>query len=373
MKNTGLNNITILEGDGIGPEIIRQAVKVLDALRYKYGHKWNYCYADIGADAIDKHGDPFPPETYEACVECDAILMGAIGDPKYDNNPNAKVRPEQGLLRMRKALKLFSNIRPIRVHETLAHNSPIKPAILKDVDFVVFRELTGGIYFGEKDQGEDYASDLCKYEVYEIERVAHQAYQMAQTRKKKLTLVDKANVLESSRLWRKVIQRLSQEYPDVQTEYLFVDNAAMQIILNPRQFDVLLCSNLFGDIISDEASVISGSIGMLPSASKGEKHALYEPVHGSYPQAAGKDIANPMATILSVEMMMRDFGLVREADDIKNAIDYCLENGIGTSDLMGTESSSCSRVGDIIAAMVEDDESSKIAWKNYHEALNTFV
>lgn len=373
MNKKELTNITILEGDGIGPEVIRQAVKVLDALASKYKHKWHYTYADIGAIAIDRHGDPFPVETYEACMDSDAIIMGAIGDPKYDNDPNAKVRPEQGLLRMRKALNLYSNIRPIRVHETLAHKSPIKEEVLRNVDFVVFRELTGGIYFGEKEQGEDYASDLCKYEVHEIERVAHQAYQMAQRRKKKLTLVDKANVLESSRLWRKVIQRLSKEYKNVTTEYLFVDNAAMQIILNPCQFDVLLCGNLFGDIISDEAGVISGSLGMLPSASKGTSHALYEPVHGSYPQAAGKDIANPMATILSVEMMMRDFGLHQEADDIKDAIDYCLKNEIGTIDLMGDFGSSCSRVGDIIATIIYYDESSSISWKNYNDALNTIV
>lgn len=372
MSEKKLNRITILEGDGIGPEVIRQAVKVLDALRYKYNHDWTYCYADIGASAIDKHGDPFPEMTYNACLESDAILMGAIGDPKYDKDPNAKVRPEQGLLRMRKALGLFANIRPVRVYPSLAYRSPVKEEILKDVDFVVFRELTGGIYFGEKDSGEDYSSDLCRYETHEIERVAHQAYEMASRRKKKLTLIDKANVLESSRLWRKTIQRISEQYPEVTTEYLFVDNAAMQLILNPRQFDVLLCGNLFGDIISDEASVLSGSLGMLPSASRGKEFALYEPVHGSYPQAAGKDIANPMATILSVELMLRDFGLEREANDIKKAIRFCLDNNIGTVDLIDENPSSCSRVGDIVSTMIDYDGSS-ISWSNYLESLNTIV
>jgi len=275
-----INNIAVLKGDGVGPEVIAQTIKVLDTIKEKYGHKWSYTYADIGAVAIDNHGSPFPPSTYEACVEADAILMGAIGNPKYDNDPSAKVRPEQGLLTMRKALGLFSNIRPIRVHPRLASMSPVKEEVLKDVDFVVFRELTGGIYFGKKEKKADYASDLCSYSRSEIERVAVLAYQMAQSRKGKLTLVDKANVLESSRLWRDVVQKMSADYPDVTTEYLFVDNAAMQLIINPRQFDVVLCSNLFGDIISDEASVLSGSIGMLPSASRGTKHALYEPVHG---------------------------------------------------------------------------------------------
>ena len=367
-----LTNIAVLKGDGVGPEVMRQAVKVLDAIKSKYGHDWQYTYADIGAAAIDKYGEPFPVETYDVCVEADAILMGAIGDPKYDNDPAATVRPEQGLLSMRKALGLFSNIRPIRVHPKLAYMSPVKEEILRDVDFVVFRELTGGIYFGEKEKGNDMASDLCRYSRKEIERVAVLAYRMAQSRKQKMTLVDKANVLESSRLWRDVVQKMSVEFPDVTTEYLFVDNAAMQLILNPRQFDVVLCSNLFGDILSDEASVLVGSIGMLPSASRGARHALYEPVHGSYPQAAGKDIANPFAAVLSAEMMLRDFGYFSEADDVKNVVDFCLENGIATADLDTEYACSCSQVGEMLAALIEEGEHG-IRWRKCKEGLSTIV
>lgn len=367
-----LKNIAVLKGDGVGPEVINQTLKVLEAIKQKYNHDWRYHYADIGAIAIDNHGDPFPSTTYEVCVEADAVLMGAIGDPTYDNDPSAAVRPEQGLLTMRKALQLFSNVRPVRVHPKLAYMSPVKESILKDVDFVVFRELTGGIYFGEKDRGTDHASDLCMYTRAEIERVAILAYDMAQTRKQKLTLVDKANVLESSRLWRDVIQKMSHRYPDVETEYLFVDNAAMQLILNPKQFDVILTSNLFGDILSDEASVLAGSIGMLPSASRGERHALYEPVHGSYPQAAGKDIANPFATVLSAEMMLRDFGYEAEADDVKDVVDFCLNNGIATADLETEYSCSCSQVGEIMAALIEEGEHG-IKWKKCKEGLSTIV
>ncbi len=367
-----LNTIAILKGDGIGPEVINQAIKVLDSIKSKYGHSWSYTYADIGAVAIDNHGDPFPLSTYETCIDADAILMGAIGDPKYDNDPLAKVRPEQGRLNLRKALKLFSKIRPIRVHPILAPLSPIKAKLLEGVDFVVLRELTGGIYFGAKERGEDFASDVCRYTRSEIERIAKIAYEMALTRRKKLTLVDKANVLESSRLWREVVQQMSKTYPEVETDYLFVDNAAMQIIVNPAQFDVVLCSNMFGDIISDEASVLVGSLGMLPSASRGKKHSLYEPVHGSCPQVAGKDVANPMAAVLSVEMMLRDFGLEREADDVKSVIDFCLTNGIATEDLNTEFSCSCSQVGEILSALIEEGEEG-VRWKMCKEGLSTIV
>jgi len=367
-----LNNITVLKGDGIGPEVVNQALRVLDCIKAKYGHQWEYTYADIGAIAIDNHGDPFPPETHKACTASDAILLGAIGDPKYDNDPSAKVRPEQGLLKMRKALGLFSNIRPIRVHPKLAYLSPVKEDRLKGVDFVVFRELTGGIYFGEKDKGDNHASDLCLYTRMEIERVAVLAFEMAKTRKSKLTLVDKANVLESSRLWRDVVQKMSVDFPEVTTDYLFVDNAAMQIIINPAQFDVVLCSNLFGDIISDEASVLAGSIGMLPSASRGTEYSLYEPVHGSYPQAAGKDIANPFATILSVEMMLRDFGLHQEADDIQSVVDLCLEKGIATADLNTEYSRACSQIGDIMCALINEGKDS-IKWEDYNVGIPTMA
>ena len=367
-----LKKITVLPGDGIGPEVITQAIKVLDAIKNKYNHEWIYFYADIGSVAIDNYGDPFPQETEEACINSDAVLLGAIGDPKYDNDPSAKVRPEQGLLRMRKTLGLFSNIRPVRVHPNLAHLSPVKEDRLEGVDFVIFRELTGGLYFGDKERQKDFASDLCLYTKKEIKRVAKLAFQMAQQRKKKLTLVDKANVLETSRLWREVVTKMSAKYPDVETNYLFVDNAAMQLIINPAQFDVVLCSNLFGDIISDEASVLVGSLGLLPSASRGKIHSLYEPVHGSYPQAAGKDIANPFATILSVEMMLRDFGLTDEANDILNAFDFCIEHEIGTKDLGGNHNLSCNLVGDAMSILIEEGVN-KIRSDKFIKSFSTII
>src|SRR6476469_4840813 len=290
-----IKNIVIIEGDGIGPEVTRQSIKILNAVAEKFHHEFHYTYCLMGADAIDKTGSPLPDETIDACLNSDAILFGAIGHPKYDNDPTAKVRPEQGLLQLRKTLQLFANIRPVSTYSSLEHLSPLKSQQLQGVDFIIYRELTGGIYFGKKEVNADYteAFDLCSYTKNEIERIAHLACQSAQQRKRKLTLVDKANVLETSRLWRKVVQEISKEYIDVTVDYLFVDNAAMQIILNPGQFDVILTENMFGDIISDEASVISGSLGLLPSASIGISSALFEPIHGSYPQAAGKDIANP--------------------------------------------------------------------------------
>ncbi len=367
-----INNIAVLPGDGIGPEVINQAIKVLNSIKQKYGHQWNYSYADIGSIAIDNYGDPFPEETLQICRNADAILLGAIGDPKYDNDPSAKVRPEQGLLKMRKKLGLFSNIRPIRVHQKMAHMSPIKEERLQNVDFVIFRELTGGIYFGKKKKAKKYASDLCKYSKKEIKRVAKLAYEMAKARKGRLTLVDKANVLESSRLWREVIRKMSIKYPEVKTEFLFVDNAAMQVIINPAQFDVVLCSNLFGDIISDEASVLVGSLGLLPSASRGKKHALYEPVHGSYPQATGQDTANPFATILSVEMMLRDFGYTAEADNIEHTFNFCLEQGIGTIDMGKQFDLSCSQVGDVMSVLIEEGENA-LRTNKLHERLSTII
>jgi len=367
-----LRKITVLPGDGIGPEVIAQAIKILDSIKNKYGHKWIYFYADIGSIAIDNHGDPYPEETEESCINSDAILLGAIGDPKYDNDPSAKVRPEQGLLKMRKTLGLYSNIRPVRVHPSVAHLSPVKEERLKGVDFVIFRELTGGLYFGKKERQKDFASDLCNYTRKEIKRVAKLAFEMAQRRKKKLTLVDKANVLETSRLWREVVSKMSVKYPDVETNYLFVDNAAMQLIINPAQFDVVLCSNLFGDIISDEASVLVGSLGLLPSASRGKTHSLYEPVHGSYPQAAGKDIANPFATILSVEMMLRDFGLTDEADDILKAFDFCIQHEIGTVDLGGNFNLSCNLVGDAMSILI-DEGINKIRSDKFIQSFSTII
>ena len=334
-KAAGEWNIAIIEGDGIGPEVTKQSVNVLNAIADKFGHHFNFTNCLMGAVAIDTTGNPLPDETIEVCLNSHAILFGAIGHPKYDNDPAAKVRPEQGLLKLRKSLQLFANIRPVTTYESLYHLSPLKTKNITGVDFVIYRELTGGIYFGKKETNEQqtYAFDECAYSKEEIERVAQLAFKAARQRKKKLTLVDKANVLETSRLWRKVVQDMAPSYPDVTVDYLFVDNAAMQIILNPKQFDVILTENMFGDIISDEASVISGSLGLLPSASVGNKVALFEPIHGSYPQATGKDIANPLGSILSAAMMLDYLDMNEEAALVRNAVNWTLENGFVTRDI----------------------------------------
>ena len=347
-------NITVLKGDGIGPEIVTEAIKVLEAVAGKYGYEFVFDDALIGAIAIDRTGSALPEETVEKCKKSDAVLLGAVGDPKYDNNPKAKVRPEQGLLGIRKALGLFCNIRPIQVFDRLIDMSPIRPERVKGSDFVIYRELTGGSYFGEKGRldGGNTAFDNCLYSRGEIERIAHLAFRAAGQRRGKLTLIDKANVQETSRLWREVIQDLAAQYPAVTVDYLFVDNAAMQIILNPAQFDVVLTENMFGDIISDEASVLSGSLGMLSSASIGESTALFEPSHGSYPQAAGKNIANPMATILSAAMMLDHFGLVDGANDIRRAVDCALNDGYTTVDISKENPKSTSEVGSYIASLI---------------------
>jgi 3-isopropylmalate dehydrogenase len=304
----------------------------------------------MGADAIDKTGNPLPDETITTCLNSDAILFGAIGHPKYDNDPTAKVRPEQGLLKLRKELQLFANIRPISTYHALHHLSPLKSKQLKNVDFVIFRELTGGIYFGKKELSADGQSaiDECSYSRHEIERVSHLAFQYAQKRKRKLTLVDKANVLETSRLWRKVVQEIATQYPDVTVDYMFVDNAAMQIIQFPAHFDVVLTENMFGDIISDEASVLSGSLGLLPSASVGNTTALFEPIHGSYPQAAGKDIANPLGSILSAAMLLDHFQMTKEASVVREAVAWTLSHGFVTKDIDAINNYSTTAVGELI-------------------------
>lgn len=347
-----LQNITILKGDGIGPEVVDQAIRVLNSIAEKYDHTFVYDEQLIGAVAIDKTGNPLPDETIVSCKQADAILLGAIGHPKYDNDPQAKVRPEQGLLKIRKELGLFANVRPVKIFDNLRHLSVLKPEVLQDVDMVIYRELTGGIYFGKKERSENEASDLCHYHRYEIERIVKLAFEEATRRNKKLCLIDKANVLDTSRLWREVVQHMKEDYKDVEVDYLFIDNAAMQMILNPAQFDVIVTSNMFGDIISDEASVLGGSIGLLPSSSAGNGPRLYEPVHGSFPLAAGKNIANPIATILSVEMMLRDFGLNEEADDILSAITFCIDNNLLTIDLIKEKYLLCSEVGDQITKYI---------------------
>jgi 3-isopropylmalate dehydrogenase len=343
--------ITVILGDGIGPEVTNQSIRVLNSIAEHFGHEFDYNYGLMGAVAIDKTGNPLPDETIEMCLNSDAILFGAIGHPKYDNDPTAKVRPEQGLLKLRKALQLFANIRPVNTYSSLHHLSPLKDRLLQGVDFIIYRELTGGIYFGKKEVNEDYteASDLCIYNKSEIERIAHLAFQSARKRKKKVTLVDKANVLETSRLWRKVVQEIAKGYEDVNIDYMFVDNAAMQIILNPKQFDVILTENMFGDIISDEASVISGSLGLLPSASVGISTALFEPIHGSYPQAAGKDIANPIGSILSAAMMLDYFQLHKEANAVKEAVSWTLNNGFVTKDIDPVNSYFTSTIGELVS------------------------
>jgi len=368
--------ITVLPGDGIGPEVVEQGIKVMHAINNVFEHQFDLKTADFGAISIDKHGTPLTDKTLENCLESDAVFLGAIGDPKYDNDPTLPVRPEQGLLKLRKSLQLFSNIRPITTYELLNDVSPLKNQLLKEVDFVIYRELTGGIYFGEKKISEDKskASDLCEYSENEISRIAYQAFEAATNRRNQLTLIDKANVLETSRLWRRVIQDISKEYPSVKVDYLFVDNAAMQVMLNPGQFDVILTENMFGDIISDLASVITGSLGMLPSSSVGNKVALFEPIHGSYPQAKGLDIANPMAAILSVAMMYEHFGLFQEAEMIKNGVKWALNNGIVTKDLSNQEEpSACSKVGDMVAWFIEEKGSVNIKRESTKLSLNCII
>ncbi len=349
--------IVVLPGDGIGPEVVAQGIKVIEAINSTFDHSFDLQTSLMGAASIDATGESITDETLSLCEASDAIFLGAIGDTKYDNDPSLKVRPEQGLLKLRKSLELFSNIRPITTYHILKEVSPLKERLLKEVDLVIYRELTGGIYFGEKKLSEDQnkASDICEYSAHEISRIAYQAFETASNRRNKLTLIDKANVLETSRLWRRVVQDISAEYPKVEVDYMFVDNAAMQMMLTPSSFDVVLTENMFGDIISDLASVITGSLGMLPSVSISNKTALFEPIHGSYPQAKGLDIANPMAAILSVAMMYEHFKLFEEADLVRGGVNWAIENQLVTKDIAGElEPHTCSKVGDLIAHYVEE-------------------
>ena len=367
--------IALLPGDGIGPEVTQQAVKILDAIADKYKHVFEYVTASVGAIAIEETGNPLPDETLKICADADAILFGAIGDPKYDNNPNAIIRPEQGLLKLRKSLGLFANIFPLTTYNSLIHKSNLKKEVIKGVDFVIYRELTGGIYFGEKKMSEDGKSayDTCNYTAEEIDRIAHLAFKAAQIRKKKLTLVDKANVLETSRLWRKRVQEIAKQYPTIKLEFLFVDNAAMQLILNPRQFDVILTENMFGDILSDEASVISGSIGLLASASIGNHAALFEPIHGSYPQAKGKNIANPLAAVLSAAMLLEHFDLFDEAEDIRTAVEKSIDLNILTPDLNTTNHFSTTSVGNFLRDFILDQENTFYNKNNIDLGQSTII
>jgi 3-isopropylmalate dehydrogenase len=346
--------IAVLAGDGIGPEISAEGVKVMKAVCSKFGHQVTFTEALCGAAAIDAVGNPFPEETLKACQDADAVLFSAVGDPRFDNNPNAKVRPEQGLLAMRKQLGLFANIRPVQTFDCLIHKSPLKDELVRGADFVCIRELTGGMYFGEKKEGDDYAYDTNAYSRHEVERILKVAFEYAQRRRKHLTVVDKANVLASSRLWRKVAQEMAPQYPDVQTDYMYVDNASMRMIQDPKFFDVMVTENTFGDILTDEGSCISGSMGLLPSASTGESTPVFEPIHGSWPQAKGLNIANPLAQILSVAMLFEYFNLKEEGTLIRRAVDASLEANVRTPEIqvVGGEKYGTKEVGQWITDFI---------------------
>ena len=326
-------HIAILPGDGIGPEIMQSAIGVLDAVAQRFGHEFRYTDALVGASAIDAVGNPYPDATHEVCLAADAVLFAAVGALKYDNDPTSPVRPEQGLLAMRKKLGLFANIRPVATFDCLLHKSPLKEELLRGADFVVIRELTGGMYFGEKYEDSDRAFDTNVYTRPEIERILRVGFDFAAKRKKHLTIVDKANVLASSRLWRRIGKELEPQYPDIAVDYMFVDNASMRVLTEPRFFDVIVTENTFGDILTDETSCITGSMGLLPSASLGEHTPLFEPVHGSWPQAAGQNIANPMAQILSAAMLLEHFGLMDEGQAVRTAVDDALANNVRTPEI----------------------------------------
>lgn len=348
-------NIALLAGDGIGPEVIDQAIKVCDAIAVKYNHDITWQPALTGAAAIDAVGEPYPDSTHNVCANADAVLFGAIGHPRFDNDPSAKVRPEQGLLKMRQKLGLFANVRPTFTFPSLIDKSPLKRERIEGTDLIILRELTGGVYFGERGRKDDgnSAFDTMTYQRFEIERLARKGFEMAMKRSKKLCCVDKANVLESSRLWRETVQTMEKEYPEVEVSYEFVDAVAMRLVQWPKAYDVMITANLFGDILTDEASVISGSMGLMPSSSVGSKVSLYEPIHGSYPQAAGKDIANPLATVLSAAMLFEDMDLSEEAKAIRDVVNKSLAEGIVTEDIAeGGKAYKTSEVGDWLAANI---------------------
>lgn len=348
-------NIAVLAGDGIGPEISKQGVAVMAAVCKKFGHEVNFTEALVGAAAIDAVGDPFPDDTYNICKEADAVLFSSVGDPKFDNNPNATVRPEQGLLAMRKKLGLFANIRPVQTFDCLIHKSPLKDELVRGADFICIRELTGGMYFGEKKEGDDFAYDTNAYSRAEVERILKVAYAYAERRRKHLTVVDKANVLASSRLWRKVAQEMAPQHPDVTTDFMYVDNASMRMIQEPTFFDVMVTENTFGDILTDEGSCITGSMGLLPSASTGESTPVFEPIHGSWPQAKGLNVANPLAQILSVAMLFEYFNLTNEGTLIRQAVDASLDANVRTPEIQveGAPKYGTKEVGEWIVNWIE--------------------
>ena len=325
--------IAVLPGDGIGPEIMKQGVAVLNAIAAKCGHEFQYEEALVGACAIEACGDAYPAATHDVCMRADAVLFAAVGDLKYDNDPTLKMRPETGLLAMRKQLGLFANVRPVATFDCLLHKSPLKEELLRGADFVVIRELTGGMYFGEKYQDNDKAYDTNVYTRPEVERILKVAFEMAMTRRKHLTVVDKANVLASSRLWRQIAKEMESQYPEVTTDYMFIDNASMRVLTEPRFFDVIVTENTFGDILTDETSCITGSMGLPPSSSLGEHTPLFEPVHGSWPQAAGQNLANPLAQILSAAMLLEHFGMDKEGALIRQAVTASLDANVRTPEI----------------------------------------
>lgn len=352
-----LKNIAVIRGDGIGPEIVNQAIKVLDKTGEVFGHEFKYTDVDMGGCAIDKYGDPLPESELKKCLESDSVLLGAVGGTKWNNVPGDK-RPEKGLLRLRAGMGVYSNNRPAKIWPQLAAASPLKKSIVdKGIDFIIVRELIGGIYFGEHKTEGDTAVDIMKYSESEIERIGRIGFETARKRNKKLCSVEKSNVLDTSRLWKKTMHRLAEEYPDVELSDMLVDNCAMQIVKDPSQFDVIVTENMFGDILSDEASMITGSIGMIPSSSLGATSCgLYEPIHGSAPDIAGQDIANPIGTILSAAMMLRySFNMEEEAAAIENAVSNFLDDGYRASDIMsdGMKKVTCSECGDLIANYIK--------------------
>ena len=367
--------ILIIPGDGIGSEVTQQSLKVLKAIAHKYKHQFQYQYAEMGAVAIEKYGTPLPAATIELALESDAILFGTIGHPKYDNDPTASIRPEQGLLELRRILQLYANIRPVTVYPSMLQLSPLKESHIAGTDLIIYRELTGGIYFGNKtyNQQTATAADECVYSKTEIERIAVKAFKHAQIRRKKLCLVDKANVLETSRLWRSVVQELSAQFPDVQVDYLYIDNALTQMLLKPQQFDIILTENLFGDIMSFEANIIAGSLGLASSCSVGNFTAMFEPIHGSYPAAAGKDIANPIGSILSTALMMEYFGLPKEADIIREGVNWTLKNKFVTKDIDPINFYFTSTIGDLVSEFVITNISDSVNHENIELRKSTVI
>ena len=354
-----VKNIAVIRGDGIGPEIVNEALKVLDKVAELYGHTFNYTDVDMGGCAIDKHGDPLPESELKKCVESDSVLLGAVGGNKWNDVPG-HMRPEKGLLRLRAGMGVYSNNRPAKIWPQLSSASPLKKSIVEQgIDFIIVRELIGGIYFGEHKTVGDTAIDVLTYNEAEIERIGRIGFETAQKRNKKLCSVEKSNVLDSSRLWKKVMHRLAEEYTDVELTDMLVDNCAMQIVKNPAQFDVIVTENMFGDILSDEASQITGSIGMIPSSSLGASSCgLYEPIHGSAPDIAGKDIANPIGTVLSAAMMLRfSFNMCEEADAIERAVSAYLDAGYRTADIMsdGGKIVGCKQCGELIVKFLEKE------------------